>query len=517
MQDASQILQPGRTGLRPPAQRRRRLPFLVLLAAISGVAMFVPAAVAANLDEHELGRVFFYTGLLSLIVTLFAWIATQTLRPAQRAATHLIGLLIAYLTLPALLALPLYQAIGNTQFFNVYMEMLSSLTTTGASFFEPSRLTEPMHLWRGMVAWLGGFLVWVTAIAVLAPMNLGGFEVTSEARLSDDGATSQIQAVRPQERMRRVAVKFAPIYLGLTVLIWIGLLLSGMLPLNAALHAMATLSTSGILGQDGLASGFASEAVIFVFFALAMTRRTYVTAQGEGLWDRLSRDRELWLALVVIVVLSALLFLRHWLAALDLTEPRSPEEALAAIWGAVFTIASFLTTTGFISDEWEAARAWSGLPTPGLLLMGLCMMGGGVATTAGGVKLMRVYALYKHGKREIEKLVHPNSVASAGRLGRRIRREGAYIAWIFFMLFALSLAACMTALALTGLDFESAMVLSVAALTTTGPLAEIAGTEVTRYVLLSDPAKLILAVAMVVGRLETLVLIALLNPGFWRA
>jgi trk system potassium uptake protein TrkH len=144
-------------------------------------------------------------------------------------------------------------------------------------------------------------------------------------------------------------------------------------------------------------------------------------------------------------------------------------------------------------------------------------MGGGVATTAGGLKLLRVYALYKHGVREMGKLIHPNSVGGAGRLGRRIRREGAYIAWIFFMLFILSLAAVMLALSATGLGFEQALILAIAALSTTGPLAAVAGEAPIAYITLSDPAKLILAAAMIVGRIETLVLIALLNPAFWRS
>jgi trk system potassium uptake protein TrkH len=130
---------------------------------------------------------------------------------------------------------------------------------------------------------------------------------------------------------------------------------------------------------------------------------------------------------------------------------------------------------------------------------------------------LRVYALYKHGVREMAKLIYPHSVGGAGRLGRRIRREGAYIAWIFFMLFILSLAAVMLALAATGLGFEEALILSVAALSTTGPLAAVAGEAPISYIALSDPAKLILAAAMIIGRIETLVLIALLNPAFWRS
>ena len=110
----------------------------------------------------------------------------------------------------------------------------------------------------------------------------------------------------------------------------------------------------------------------------------------------------------------------------------------------------------------------------------------------------------------------PNSVASGGRMGRRIRREGAYIAWVFFMLFILSLSAVMLALSLTGLEFEESFVLAAAALTTTGPLAAAGGETPIVYAMLSDTAKTVFMAAMILGRLETLALIALFNPAFWR-
>jgi trk system potassium uptake protein TrkH len=256
--------------------------------------------------------------------------------------------------------------------------------------------------------------------------------------------------------------------------------------------------------------------LIFAFFIFAVTRRAFTIAPNVKGLIRLSRDRELRLAVFAVVVLPVLLFARHWVGALEVDELANASAALSALWGSVFTILSFLTTTGFESASWAEARDWSGLPTPGLLLIGLVLMGGGVATTAGGIKLMRVYALYKHGTREISKLLYPSSVAGAGRLGRRIRREGAYIAWIFFMLFVLALAVVMAALALTGLSFDQSMILAIAALTTTGPLAQVAGETPIFIGNLSDPAKLILGAAMIVGRLETLVFIALLNPSFWR-
>ena len=56
--------------------------------------------------------------------------------------------------------------------------MLSCLTTTGATLFDrPQAVAEPLHLWRALVGWMGGLMVLVTAFAILAPLNLGGFEI----------------------------------------------------------------------------------------------------------------------------------------------------------------------------------------------------------------------------------------------------------------------------------------------------------------------------------------------------
>jgi len=65
-------------------------------------------------------------------------------------------------------------------------------------------------------------------------------------------------------------------------------------------------------------------------------------------------------------------------------------------------------------------------------------------------------------------------------------------------------------------QFEDAMVLAVSALSTTGPLAVVAAETPISYSGIPDMAKAILALAMVLGRLETLAIIALFNPEIWR-
>lgn len=499
----------------------RNLPLFTVLLFAAGLAMLLPAAVGAYLGQHASARDFFYTGLMVVMAALLVGFASQTPRrpPSERA--HLATVFLAYLWMPVVLAWPMDQAVGNTRFINVYLDMVSALTTTGAQVFDVERLDPIVHLWRGLVGWMGGLLIWITAFAVLAPLTLGGYEVTSEANLQGQVVSSrgQMKVADASERLRKQALRLAPIYVGLTVVLGLLKITAGEEPMVAAIHAMSTLATSGISPVDGLEgrpTGVMGEALILIFFVFALSRRTYSSGIGRDLRERLTKDREIRLALFAGIVLPTMLFARHWVGALEVNELADAGAALQALWGALFTVISFLTTTGFVSDDWGAAREWSGLQAPGLLLVGLVLMGGGVATTAGGVKLLRVYALYKHGAREIGKLIYPHSVAGAGRLGRRIRREGAYIAWVVFMLFTLSVAAVMVALALTGLSFEASLILSIASLTTTGPLAGVAGEVPISYFSLSDPAKLICAAAMIVGRIETLVLIALFNPAFWR-
>lgn len=497
------------------------LPLIVLLIGIASLSMAVPTLVALGYGQVDDAAAFGFSMVVFSGLTVLLGVATWNYESDRPARSYLFSLLAGFTVLPLVLAVPFHDAVGNTGFFNAYWEMVSSLTTTGATLYpDPDRLTEAQHLWRGLVAWQGGFLFWVTAVAIMAPMNLGGFEVLSQAE-AGQGATRQSGPITSVAsgalRLQRYAAQLFPVYAGLTLSLWVALLVLGDAPLVAAIHAMSTLATSGISpvgGVEGAATGIRGEVVIFIFLFFAISRQTFTRDRPERGFRRLVTDPEFRMGVACAVVVPLFLFLRHWMGAFESAEDDSAG-AFAALWGGIFTVMSFLSTNGFVSTAWSDAQVWSGLETPGLLLMGLALIGGGVATTAGGVKLLRVYALYSHGLRELERLVLPSSVGGSGPQARRIRRQGAYVAWIFFMLFAISIAAIMLALSLTGIAFEPAVVLTIASLSTTGPLIDVAGGGLT-FATLGDAAKLILAAAMVLGRLEALAIIAMLNPEFWR-
>ncbi len=494
-------------------------PFFIILMGLSCIAMYIPMMHAIRLEDWLTARTFFYNGTFLSVVTTIVGIAARRQAKGASASTHLLTMLGAYAILPIFLAMPMAHLVNSITFFQAYFEMLSSLTTTGATLFDdPKSISEPLHLWRSLVGWLGGFMILVVAMAIFAPLNMGGFEIYALQR-HRKVAVSQMQKAEVAERLNRFSMQIFPVYLLLTVILSLVLVVLGERILVAVSHAMAILSTSGISPVGGLSEaqgGFPAELIMFLFLFFAISRNTFLSGREQESWKVIKQDKEITQALLCITIIPLLLFIRHWSGAIELNEQVDGLSSLASFWGSTFTVLSFLTTTGFVSQSWEVSQSWSGLNTPGLIFIGLASLGGGVATTAGGIKLLRVYALYKHGLREMERLSFPSSVGGAGQRGRSIRREGAFVAWIFLMVFVLSLGIVMLALTLTGISFIDALAFAVAGLSTTGPLVHIAIEGGGSYAQLPDMAKGILCVAMILGRLETVAVIALFNPNYWR-
>jgi trk system potassium uptake protein TrkH len=498
-----------------------RLPLFLLIWGIAALSMFVPAGYALVRGNLPVAQSFFFAGALGLICVTLISLARASRKSRHGTLGQLLALLATFALLPVFLAVPLHDALQTTSFLNAYFDMVSAITTTGANLFDdPSRLAPSLHLWRAQGGGLGGLLMWGAAAAILAPLSLGGFEVTTRGQPGRSvAAPMHMQRADPRKRLAHITATLAPVYTGLTLAVWIMLMMAGENSLTGISHAMSVMATSGISPVGGLTqsqAGITGEAILFLFMFFALSRLTFSNDTATTGFTRLDKDPEFRIGLLLVIGLPLVLFARHWWAAFEVSSPNDTMLALRALWGSMFTVMSFLTTTGFESADWEEARQWSGLGTPGLILMGLALIGGGVATTAGGVKLLRVYALYLSGVREMEQLVHPSSVSGVGAGNRRIQKNGAFIAWVFFMLFALSLAVITITLAALGSSFDQALVLSIATLSTTGPLIEIAAETPISLVDMSGWAKGVLCVAMVLGRLETLAIIALFTPDLWR-
>lgn len=508
----------------------RQARMLPLLVAATGAAMVVPAAMAFLGGDAPTGRAFLYPAALTVLLALFLVLATAI--PEQGPDRGLargrwmdhppVLVVLAYLLVPLLMALPLVEAVPGLRFGLAWFEMLSSFTTTGATIFDaPKLIADPVHLWRGLAGWLGGAFVLSVLAVLVGSVAGGGLDPRLDTAAgrnpsAPSGAThargdARIAACDTKDPILRQVSAVLPAYAMLTAAVWLGLMVAGNSAFLALMQAMAALSTSGIVpGRVPGVAGIGAELVLLIALLPALTRRSLPRAPTAARAVPLASDPELRLAGVLVLTVAGTFVVRHWLGG-QLPAGADPlPAAWRALWGGVFTAVSFLTTTGLVSQEWAATRAWSGEGAPGLILLGLAMAGGGLATTAGGLKLLRLHALLLLTRRELERMVHPSSVAGGGAQRRDLRGQGALAAWLFLMLFLLGTIWLIAALTFLGVPLERALVFSVAAITTAGPLVQVAADAPLAWSDLPDAARAVLGLGMVLGRLELLLVLSLL-------
>jgi len=235
---------------------------------------------------------FFYTGLLGVTFLALIGLARSNQTSRETALDQMLSLALIFVFLPVFLAIPEYSVIRTTSFLNAYLDMVSALTTTGFEVFPASRLSDSLHLWRALVGWMGGGLIWVAAVAILAPLNLGGFELTAQHA----NARRQANFISTSERklfLLRSAQTLMPLYIGLTGALWLGFILSGASGYSGFIFALSVLSTSGITayqGVVGLSSGIWAEVLIVIFFTLALSRVFWAPEKTTGFAKGLFRD-----------------------------------------------------------------------------------------------------------------------------------------------------------------------------------------------------------------------------------
>jgi len=480
------------------------LPLLIHASMATGLAMFVPAMLASVSDLHATARIFFYMGILTFILALFTAIATTHQSRFQSPLSHLASLFASFLLLPILQAAPAIRLLPDISLLDAYLDYIACFTTTGiAVHADPALYSTPLQFWRAEVAWLGGLLVWIAAIAVLSPID-------SAPVVASASGASPFHTPDPNN-IRKALQIAVPIYLTASTVLWLILVFLGNPPLAAAMLAMATLATSGIILEGTTPAPF-SECAMLVFLVLAYSRIWLTVRPRDHRPHRFIRDPELKLAGFFLVVALIAILGHDWQNLVRGYNIGQMIPLLDTVWGILFTTAAHLATAGMTSVHWPTA---STLGLNELVLILLTLIGGGAATTAGGIKLLRISLLYQSCHNEVDRMLYPSLVVPStlqadSALAVRVREAS-----MFILLFLFALAALQLIFTALGQDFASAFVLVVSALSTNGPLVDTALGQNHTLAMLSPTTKITYAVGMIIGRVE-LVLIVYLFGQFLR-
>ena len=441
---------------------------------------------------------------MGLAATLFAgvalWLPTRKLSRDLNIRDGFMVTALFWVVLGLFGAIPLWLVsdLGLTPIAAIF-ESISGLTTTGATVITGlDDLPQSLLFYRQLLQWLGGIGIIVLAVAVLPMLGIGGMQLYR----AESAGPSKDRKLTP--RITSTAKALFGIYLLLTVACAASYFAAGMSTFDAICHAFSTVAIGGFSTHDASLGHYEQNRILLVSSVFMLLSAINFGLHFIALQRRnvrvYAQDSET--AFFITVIASAAVVVCCLLLT---TETLGLEDSV--IHGLFQTI-SIATTTGFTTQDFSVWPLF--LP---ILLLILSFMGGCVGSTGGGMKAMRILLIFRQGVRELRQLLHPNAVIPLKLDARRVQTEVISAVWSFFAVYMFCFVLIWLALLATNLDFISAFSAVVATMNNLGPgLGEVAD----HYGVVSEAGKLVLCLAMLMGRLEVFTLLVLLTPAFWR-
>ena len=358
---------------------------------------------------------------------------------------------VTWVVIAAVGALPYVVTGVFSNLDDALFESISGFTTTGATVMaDIEASSRGVLFWRSMTQWMGGMGVIVLVVAVLPTVGSGGMSLL-EAEAP--GPTGE----RLTPRVRETARRLWAVYIGFTVTL-VGLYAAGGMSLyDAVCHSFTTVSTGGFSPYQASFAAFDSallEWVCIVAMLLAGGSFTLYYRALRGNPKPLLQSSELRVYLLIVAAITLWAFVASG----------QGDGQAAGFRDALFTTASTVTTTGYVTSEYGL---WS--QTAQLLLLVVMPIGAMAGSTAGGVKVLRTMAVASFAHREALKHLHPRLVRPV-RVGNAMLPDEVAGKVVGFLLLALAIfGGGAVLIGMTGPDMITAFSSSATAFGNVGP------------------------------------------------
>ncbi len=464
----------------------------ILMAGLMGLAFLG----AMFLLDYSLSSLFAVTGIGVFIFGALLILTTSQTPSRETNSDALIFLLLFWIFIPFLGALPFWLNDPTIGWVRAYFEAVSMLTTTGASVFTPESLPASIVLWQAILQFFGGVSVATLAVVILASLNLTGTGVHR----------SNLFTLKTGELFKRL-VGIGRVVLGIYLFIagvcFILMTLAGTSVFDALCLSLSAIATGGMTPRSDDLSLYVPRFAAFILAVSCALGAMNISVVWDIFRARTWRNfRRLFLNIEHRTLFSlalSFIILGVFYAGVQNIFPVFLETIF------------FLSSAGFIYDPISLEQI------PSVILISVALIGGAALSTAGGLKLIRIILLFKHLSTDISRLSHPSRVLRVTFRGRGVADRAFLSIWMYFFGYTLVFGIGVLCYGAVGLSLIDATTVSASALANMGLLlpATLPESGLT-WPEMTEPQLRVGILLMLIGRVEVLAVLALMTPSFWK-
>ncbi len=384
---------------------------------------------------------------------------------------------------------------------DAFFESASGFTTTGSSIIHDlNTCPHGILFWRCFTQLIGGLGIILLTIAILPMLNHQG------GLLMFNSEVTRVSHEKLKPKIGETSKKLWTVYISLTLLLFLLLWAGPMNAFDAICHSFTTMATGGFSTKVESISFWDSsyiDYIITLFTFIAGINFALVYRAVTGDYKRLFHSEETRWYTVIVIGITLLVF-----AGLYITHQNgSIEETFRT---ALFHVVTIITSTGFAMQDYVA---WGPFFTTLFLL--LMFFGACAGSTCGGAKIDRLIVLAKNTRNEFYRAIHPNAVLTVRVNGKSVAHEIVSKILAFILVYILVIIVGAVILSAFGLTLEESFASTLACISNIGPGVGTTG-PAGSYAFIPDIAKWVLAIIMIIGRLELFTILILFTPYFWK-
>ena len=467
---------------------------LAKLLLIEAVLLLVPVAIALYYQESN--QVFIALFSTIGILTVLGG-AGVVIKPKEKHIYAKEGVLIVslcWILWSFFGALPFVFSAQIPNLIDAFFEISSGFTTTGATILnDVSVLSRSLLFWRSFTHLIGGMGVLVFALAIM-----------------DNAQNSHMEVMRAEvpgpifgkvvSKLKNTAQILYVLYLALFVLFIILYYMAGMPLYDSVVIAMGTAGTGGFtVYNDGIAhyqSSLITYLTSFGVLVFGVNFNLYYYLMLRRVKEFFF-DEELRAYFLIVITATGLITLN----TLHLYHSLADSFEMA-----LFQVSNIITTTGFgygNTTNWPLFSQF--------ILLLLMAIGGSAGSTAGGLKIIRGLIMAKIAKNQVLSTLSPHRVLTLHVNQAVIDKDTQHKVLKYFVIYVMIL---ISLIFIISLDNNNLMIVTSAVFSCFNNIGPILGTTAS-FSIFSPFSKILLAFAMIAGRLEIYPILLLFMRRTW--